>query len=867
MVFVRRHNLFERLCGNTFFVVAVAVLVLCLFMISSYYTYHNSLNETVQGLKTDIEHQTKTIAASIAEYFHGKQEFVQMMANYLLVQEYLDRVRQDTIESDPHFANLCSLLLTVSGSDKEFSIAWLASLRDEYSLSFNDISYEKDGWSTRTRPWFPGTMDAENIYFSDPYWDFETNSVCVSLIKKVYAPSTGIPDDATSPGDVVGVAGLDLFFPPIQVIMDDFVKDNVHYPILVSRDGSILYHPKSEHVFEHKLGDFEPALEPFTKEMTQLKTGAHLISLHRENSQVYFGYAPVEGTTWSVGMIWQKQDAEKTRVVFEHSLIRSLLLNLFLFSIPILFFGIVLARRSRRFQDMKRLYDTIVDHMQTGIAVIDPETDLFLLTNPAYETFLGISRKNPAPFSTYSPILNIAKVEEILQSKYMNNSYLIEGNVPWSNEITLLVDDVKRYCTHFFISFYDFGGRRLLLSVLSDVTEQKRMQDTLREARDVAESANLAKSSFLANMSHEIRTPMNGILGLIDLLADSPLDSQQHQYIDLIRGSANALLLVINDILDHSKIEAGKLLIETYKFDLRQLIRELSFAFAHSAEQKSLEFQTLLLPDVPQFVRGDANRLRQILSNLLSNAVKFSTTGGTVKMHVASVDDPRKSDWIRFEVSDTGIGISDAQMMQLFKPFEQADKSTSRKFGGTGLGLAISKRLIQLMGGDIGCYSNYGSGSTFWCELSLPMSSDHHSGVFDPSGNSATASASRPLKILLVDDVRVNLIVLSTVLQQWGHVTEAAEDGSQALELLKKNQYDLVFMDCQMPKMDGYECTQRVRNPQTGVKDPKVPIIAVTAHAMVGDKERCLSSGMDDYISKPINHGELKSKLSKWAPR
>jgi signal transduction histidine kinase/CheY-like chemotaxis protein len=516
---------------------------------------------------------------------------------------------------------------------------------------------------------------------------------------------------------------------------------------------------------------------------------------------------------------------------------------------------------------MKRLYETMMDQMKTGVAVIDPRTDLFVLMNPAYAYYLGIPCEGAVSFSRYHSLLGVPNVSGLFQ---VSSSYnLTTDNVPETTEILLPVNDVERCFTHFFAEFNDYTGKKLVLSVLTDVSELKKIQETLLLARDAAESASRAKSSFLANMSHEIRTPMNGILGLIDLLADSHLDPQQQQYIDLVRGSTNALLLVINDILDHSKIEAGKLLIETYEFDLRQLIRELSISFSHSAEQKSLKFQTPLLSDVSQFIQGDANRLRQVLGNFLSNAIKFSTTGGTVKLHVASVDDPRKSGWLRFEVSDTGIGITETQMAQLFKPFEQADTSTSRKFGGTGLGLAISKKLIQLMGGEIGCYSNYGAGSVFWCELPLPTSSGQRSGIVEHSNNSNTApaSGSKPLTILLVDDVHVNLIVLSAVLQQWGHVTETAENGVQALELLEKNQYDLVFMDCQMPKMDGYECTQRVRDSQTKVMNPKVPIIAVTAHAMVGDKERCLASGMDDYISKPIDHGELQSKLTKWAPK
>jgi CheY-like chemotaxis protein len=257
-----------------------------------------------------------------------------------------------------------------------------------------------------------------------------------------------------------------------------------------------------------------------------------------------------------------------------------------------------------------------------------------------------------------------------------------------------------------------------------------------------------------------------------------------------------------------------------------------------------------------------------VLSNFLSNAVKFTPDGGKIEFRVTTPMKPESlvksetNDLVRFEVSDTGIGIESEQIERLFDPFEQVDSSMSRKYGGTGLGLAISKNLIEMMGGSIGCNSEYGTGSVFWCELPLPPSSETQM----QGERSSIISTLRPLHILIVDDVKVNLIVLSSMLQQWGHFIGTASSGVQALELLKTHQYELVFMDCQMPEMDGYECTRRVRLPETQVLNPHIPIIAVTAHAMAGDKERCLASGMDDYISKPISSSELKSKLERWAP-
>ncbi len=406
----------------------------------------------------------------------------------------------------------------------------------------------------------------------------------------------------------------------------------------------------------------------------------------------------------------------------------------------------------------------------------------------------------------------------------------------------------------------DESGRpQRIVASHSDLTMRKQTELDLRAAKEAAEAASHAKSHFLANMSHELRTPLNAVIGMTYLLQQSINDSVQNDRLKKISEAGQHLLGVISDILDMSKIESGKMILEEADFETKHLMRRVNNMVQERAAAKGLELKMVLDPAIPPYLKGDSLRLGQVLINFVNNAIKFTETGG-VTIWVKSMDEDERGVRLHFSVRDTGVGLTAQQIAKLFQSFQQADESTSRKFGGTGLGLAISKQLISLMDGEVGVESELGQGSNFWFMLRLRRGA----GVkFEPAVSAGEAQIRRGARVLLADDNEINREIAFELLEGVGLNVEAAANGQEVLDKLEGGNFELIVMDVQMPVMDGLEASRRVRQ---HAKYGKLPIIAMTANAFEEDRRQCREAGMNDYLAKPVSPGSLYTMLARWLP-
>ena len=542
-----------------------------------------------------------------------------------------------------------------------------------------------------------------------------------------------------------------------------------------------------------------------------------------------------------------------------------------------------LRQSKHTLMETKNFLDSVIENLPSMVFVKDAAHLRFVRFNKAGEELTGYSRADLLGKSDYDffpqeqaeffvardrdvlasgQLLDIA--EEPIHTKFRGVRILHTKKMP-------LLDEE--------------GTPQFILGISEDITEQKQAEVELRKATAAAKTANEAKTMFLANMSHEIRTPMNGILGMSELLLRTSLGDRQLQLAQSVHRSGVALLEIINDILDFSKIEAGKMTLEAIEFDLRELIDEAMALFSEQVRAKGLELSCCFGIGCPDRVIGDPLRLRQIILNLVGNAVKF-THRGRVHVAVECCAEPAVQGMLTFKVIDTGIGIESSVHSTIFDHFSQADGSTTRKFGGTGLGLAIVKQLVLLMQGEVGVESRLGEGSTFWLKIPLPSSTavpakslregdqrERGAQVKDlalaRAGAGSLSHSPETIRscILLAEDNPINREVAVGMLEELGHRVEVADNGHDAADAVKTRAFDLIFMDCHMPVMDGFDATQAIRQYQKALVPPlRIPIVALTANAMVGDRERCLEVGMDDYLSKPFTLQQLEAVIHRWLP-
>ncbi len=517
----------------------------------------------------------------------------------------------------------------------------------------------------------------------------------------------------------------------------------------------------------------------------------------------------------------------------------------------------------RKFSDIKlkkseEKYRSLFVNLNSGFVynklIMDEEGNVldmkYIEINEAFERMFGCDRKDVIG----KHFTEVHYFDKQLFLKNLRKAYISVVTTGESVSINeMYIPKLKKW---FSLALYS-PEKDHIATIITDIDNKKKAEIQIIKAKEDAEIGNKAKSEFLANMSHEIRTPLNGILGMIELTLLTELKETQKENLIIAQRCADSLLDVINDILDFSKMEAGKLIIEKTNFNINTLIDEIVKSYALDISKKKLKLNVTISPDVPQYLIGDPNRLRQIINNLISNSIKF-TEKGQINLSIRMINSLSDNIEIIFEVADSGIGISPEGKERLFKSFSQVDSSFTRKYGGSGLGLVISKQLVEMMDGKIWMESEKGKGSTFYFTAIFDLGDKP---IQQPTNLAPVNASVGRIEVLLVEDVNVNQLVLSSMLKKRGHSVDIAGNGLEAVSMHKQKKYDVILMDIQMPVMDGIEATKRIRELEGATMH--TPIIALTAFALKGDKERFMAMGMDEYISKPVKMDEFFETIER----
>ncbi|MEZ5196942.1 MAG: tetratricopeptide repeat protein [Bacteroidales bacterium] len=521
---------------------------------------------------------------------------------------------------------------------------------------------------------------------------------------------------------------------------------------------------------------------------------------------------------------------------------------------------ILLEKTISELRESEEKQKSLIENIRDGIIIIQGERLIF--TNPAMSEIAGYSSEEMYEM-TFRDII----APEDLKMIQKNYRKRMEGKpVPASYEFKIKHKSGNIVFVLLSVGIINYQGKKALLGTLRDITSQRRFQEDLLNEKEKAEQATRSKSMFLAGMSHEIRNHMSSIIGITEVLEETNLTKEQKEYLSIINASGNNLLTIINEILDFSKIEAGQVVLEILEFDLFNLVNDVKLLQVVKCKQEGLYLETVFRDNFEPKYFGDPTRISQVLINFVSNAIKFTDSGG-ITITLKLINDPKTKElknrhFIRFEVTDTGIGISKDSQQKLFKPFSQTHAAVQRKVGGTGLGLAICKQLVELMGGEIGVESTVGKGSTFW--FSIPL---HDLRVVEPVISESVAAPpavvhKNKMKVLLVEDNLLNQQLTANILAREGYLIDIAENGKVGLDFYKQNFYDVLLMDIQMPVMDGIQATRLIREFEEKNNSKRVKIVAVTAHTKEGEQQKLFDVGIDYYLSKPFKPAELLKVLN-----